>query len=423
MPVFNLRQLAICLLASSGLLLAASGHAAQQQERLPIDELRTFVEVLERIKQGYVEPIDDKTLLDNAIKGMLDNLDPHSDYLSKTDYDELQESTSGEFGGLGLEIGTDGDNLKIISPIDDTPAHKAGLQAGDLIIKIDEQSTKGMSLSDSVRKLRGKPGTSVILEIMRNGKEAFAVKLERAVISSRSVRSQDLEDGYMLLRISQFQANTAADVARELQRFSQQRQIKGLVLDLRNNPGGLLQAAVDIGDQFLSQGLIVYTKGNMAESRMDFSASAATELAAEIPMVVLINGGSASASEILAGALQDHSRAVIMGTDSFGKGSVQTIVPLANEDALKLTTALYYTPSGRSIQAKGIKPDILVEQVSVTQQKHSNLKEADLGRHLQSADNTSDEQKGTAHQLIEQDFQLSQALSLLKGINISQAAR
>lgn len=421
MPVSKLRNLAIALVTGSSILLGSTVQAQQTPpERLPIEELRTFVEVLERIKQAYVEPIDDKTLLENAIKGMLGNLDPHSDYLSEKDFNELHESTSGEFGGLGLEIGTDGENLKIISPIDDTPAYKAGLQAGDLIVRIDGQSTQGMSLSDAVRKMRGQPGTSISLSIVRATEQPFEVTIERATINARSVRSQDLQDGYMLLRISQFQANTAADAAQELKKFSSKQQINGLVLDLRNNPGGLLQAAVDVSDLFLQQGLIVYTKGNMAESRMDFSAGPRSMLPATVPIVVLINGGSASAAEIVAGALQDHRRAVLMGTESFGKGSVQTIVPLANNDALKLTTALYYTPSGRSIQAKGIKPDIRLEQATVTQQHRSNLKEADLDRHLQGQDTTADKPDSKTSQLIEQDFQLSQALSLLKGINISR---
>lgn len=421
MPFFQLRRLVISLAACSGIILGSQLHAAEEQERLPLDEVRTFVEVLERIKQSYVEPIDDKTLLDNAIKGMLSNLDPHSSYLSQAELEELQESISGEFGGLGIEIGSDGDNLKIISPIDDTPAHKAGLQAGDLITRIDGQTTKDLSISDAVRLLRGKPGSKIKLGIMREGKGNFDIQLTRANISTRSVRSRTLEDGYVLLRISQFQANTAADVSKELHKFTKQPNPQGLVLDLRNNPGGLLQAAVDISDLFLSKGLIVYTKGNTEDSRMEFFADPHLELSAAVPMVVLINGGSASAAEILAGALQDHSRAVLLGTKSFGKGSVQNIVPLNNDSALKLTTSLYYTPSGRSIQAKGIQPDIVVEQTSITQEHRDNLKEADLGRHLHNNNDapTQPEAKPDTN-LIEQDFQLSQALNLLKGINISR---
>jgi len=391
-----------------------------QEPRLPLEELRTFVEVMERIKSAYVEPIDDKTLLENAIKGMLNNLDPHSSYLDPKAFQELQESTSGEFGGLGIEVGMENDVLKVVSPIDDTPAFHAGIEAQDFIIKIDGQPTKGMSLMDAVAKMRGKPGTSIVLTIARDNRAPFDVKLKRAVIKAQSVRGQTLEDGYGLIRISQFQGNTASEAAKALRKLNQDKKnpLKGLVLDLRNNPGGLLQAAIDITDLFIDEGLIVYTKGRLDNSEQSYTASSRTSIA-DIPMVILINSGSASASEIVAGALQDHKRAIVMGTSSFGKGSVQTILPLNNEHALKLTTALYYTPLGRSIQAAGIEPDILVERAKITQdQQVDGLKEADLAGHLNNTQAPSATDKKQASDAVADDYQLNQALNLLKGLNI-----
>ena len=399
-------------------------------ETLPLNDLRTFAEVLERIKTAYVEPIDDKTLFENAIKGMLSNLDPHSSYLDPEDFRQLQESTSGEFGGLGIEVGLEDGVLQVIAPIDDSPASAAGLEAQDLIIKIDDQPTQGQSLMEAVEKMRGKPGTSIRLTIVRDGRKPFDVTLKRAVIKSRSVKSQLLEDDYGLIRISQFQVNTGSEVAKALgalKKDNKGKPLQGLILDLRNNPGGVLQAAVEVTDQFISDGLIVYTKGRLANAELRFSATA-ENISGDVPLVVLINGGSASASEIVAGALQDHKRAVLMGTDSFGKGSVQTVLPLNNDRALKLTTALYYTPKGRSIQAQGIVPDIVVERAKISQEDSTlGTKEADLAGHLGNGnggpDKRSKADKEQKPRLQDEDYQVNQAMNLLKGMNVLKAPK
>ncbi len=402
--------------------------APANKSPLPLDELRTFAEVLDRIKAAYVEPVDDKTLLENAIKGMLSNLDPHSAYLEPEAFAELQESTSGEFGGLGIEVGLEDGFIKVVSPIDDTPASKAGIEAGDLIVKIDGQPTKGLSMMEAVEKMRGKPGSEITLSIVRDGGSPRDIKLTRAVIKVRSVRSQMLEPGYGYLRITQFQVNTGDEVGKALARLKKDnegKKLNGLVLDLRNNPGGVLQAAVEVADHFLTSGLIVYTKGRIANSELRFSADAG-DASEAVPLVVLINGGSASASEIVAGALQDHKRGVLMGTDSFGKGSVQTVLPLNNDRALKLTTALYYTPNGRSIQAQGIVPDIQVERAKLTrEQAAEGFREADLQGHLGNGNGGPDRPSST--QVVsdsprpqDDDFQLGQALNLLKGLNLTR---
>lgn len=394
---------------------------------LPLDELRTFAEVLDRIKAAYVEPVDDKTLLENAIKGMLSNLDPHSAYLEPEAFAELQESTSGEFGGLGIEVGVEDGFIKVVSPIDDTPASKAGIEAGDLIVKIDGKPTKGMSMIDAVGMMRGKPGSAISLSLVREGGKPFAVKLTRAVIKVNSVKSQMLEPGYGYLRVTQFQINTGEEVGKALARLRKEngKKLNGLVLDLRNNPGGVLQAAVEVSDHFLTDGLIVYTKGRIANSELRFSADPA-DASEGVALVVLINGGSASASEIVAGALQDHKRAVLMGTDSFGKGSVQTVLPLNNDRALKLTTALYYTPNGRSIQAQGIQPDIEVARAKLTrEQAVEGIREADLTGHLGNG-NGGPERPSSAPiasdsaRPQDEDYQLGQALNLLKGLNLTR---
>ncbi|WP_286977213.1 S41 family peptidase, partial [Pseudomonas sp.] len=346
--------LAATLLGGASLLHAAepTETVASSKAPLPLDELRTFAEVMDRIKTAYVEPVSDKTLLENAIKGMLSNLDPHSAYLEPDDFAELQESTSGEFGGLGIEVGMEDGFVKVISPIDDTPASAAGIQPGDLIIKIDDQPTKGLSMMEAVDKMRGKAGSKIKLTLVRDGGKPFDVTLTRAAIKVKSVKSELLDDGYGYLRITQFQVKTGEEVGKALAKLRKEnaKKLSGIVLDLRNNPGGVLQAAVEVTDHFLKKGLIVYTKGRIPNSELRFSADPA-DASEGVPLVVLINGGSASASEIVAGALQDHKRGVLMGTDSFGKGSVQTVLPLTNDRALKLTTALYYTPNGRSIQA------------------------------------------------------------------------
>lgn len=405
---------------------AAPAAASGKEAPLPLDELRTFAEVLDRVKAAYVEPVDDKTLLENAIKGMLSNLDPHSAYLDPEEFAELQESTSGEFGGLGIEVGTEDGFIKVVSPIDDTPAAAAGIQPGDLIVQIDGKPTKGQSMNEAVDSMRGKPGSSITLTIVRSGGRPFDVTLKRAIIKVKSVKTQLLEPNYGYLRITQFQVNTGDEVVKALAQLKKDNKgkLKGLVLDLRNNPGGVLQSAVEVADAFLTKGLIVYTKGRIANSELRFSADPA-DASDGVPLVVLINGGSASASEIVAGALQDQKRAVLMGTDSFGKGSVQTVLPLANDRALKLTTALYFTPNGRSIQAQGIVPDIEVRPAKLTAEADTdNFKEADLQGHLANGNGGKDRptQSGKAPQAAPQDsdFQLSQALSLLKGLSVSR---
>ncbi|MEA1607136.1 S41 family peptidase [Pseudomonas spirodelae] len=420
--------LAVTLLGSTAAVAAPATAPATANDSapLPLDELRTFAEVMDRIKSAYVEPVSDKTLLENAIKGMLSNLDPHSAYLEPEAFRDLQESTSGEFGGLGIELGSEDGFLKVVSPIDDTPASAAGIQPGDLIVKINGQPTKGLSLMEAVEKMRGKAGTDIELTLLREGGKPFDVELTRAVIKVKSVKSQLLDDGYGYIRITQFQVNSGEEVGKALAKLRKDngKKLRGLVLDLRNNPGGVLQAAVEVTDHFLKKGLIVYTEGRIANSELRFNADPA-DASEGVPLVVLINGGSASASEIVAGALQDHKRAVLMGTDSFGKGSVQTVLPLNNDRALKLTTALYFTPNGRSIQAQGIIPDIEVARAKLTrEQAESGIKEADLQGHLGNgnggADKPSKSKTPAKANPQDDDYQLSQALNLLKGLNVTR---
>ncbi|MFK3941233.1 S41 family peptidase [Pseudomonas monteilii] len=433
-PRLSQLALTVALVMGAPALLAAEPAArvtpsaieATPQGPLPLDELRTFAEVMDRIKAAYVEPVDDKTLLENAIKGMLSNLDPHSAYLGPEDFQELQESTSGEFGGLGIEVGMEDNFIKVVSPIDDTPASRAGIQAGDLIVKINGQPTRGQSMTEAVDKMRGKIGDKITLTLIRNGGNPFDVTLARAVIQVKSVKSQLMESDYGYIRITQFQVKTGEEVGKALAKLRKDngKKLRGIVLDLRNNPGGVLQSAVEVADHFLTKGLIVYTKGRIPNSELRFSADPA-DASEHVPLVVLINGGSASASEIVAGALQDQKRAVLMGTDSFGKGSVQTVLPLNNDRALKLTTALYFTPNGRSIQAQGIVPDIEVRQAKLTAEADTeNFKEADLQGHLGNGNGGADRPSGGKRKERPQDddFQLSQALSLLKGLNITKGA-
>ena len=404
-----------------------------QKGRLPLEELRAFTEVMQRIKTAYVEEVDDKTLLDNAIQGMLNGLDPHSAYLKPDDFKELEESTTGEFGGLGIEVGMEDGFIKVISPIDDSPASKAGIQSGDLIIKLDDATVKGTTLMQSVEKMRGKAGTPIKLTIVREGQtKPIELTLNRAVIKVQSVRAKTLEEGYGYIRISQFQSDTGKELVDDLNSLKKDQKegkLKGLVLDLRNNPGGVLQAAVGVVDAFIKKGLIVYTEGRIPNSELRFNATP-EDPSEGVPLVVLINGGSASASEIVAGALQDHKRAVLLGTESFGKGSVQTVLPLSVDSAkgLKLTTALYYTPNGRSIQAEGIKPDIVLPRAKVTPvDAPAQYKEADLQGHLgngNKASGSKDKDKKAKEQgnLLEDDYQLSQALNVLKGMHISASS-
>lgn len=428
----NSLALTIALVIGAPLAFAAEtaplAPAATTKAPLPLEELRTFAEVMDRIKAAYVEPVDDKTLLENAIKGMLSNLDPHSAYLGPEDFAELQESTSGEFGGLGIEVGAEDGFIKVVSPIDDTPASKAGIQAGDFIVKINDQPTRGQSMTEAVDKMRGKIGEKITLTLVRDGGAPFDVTLTRATIQVKSVKSQLLDSGYAYIRITQFQVKTGEEVAKALAKLRKDngnKKLSGIVLDLRNNPGGVLQAAVEVVDHFVTKGLIVYTKGRIANSELRFSATG-KDLSEAVPMVVLINGGSASASEIVAGALQDQKRAVVMGTTSFGKGSVQTVLPLNNDRALKITTALYFTPNGRSIQAQGIVPDIEVRKAKITneQQDGEYFKEADLQGHLSNGNGGADKptKSGSKAKPMPQDddYQLAQALSLLKGLSITR---
>ncbi len=405
---------------------------------LPLDELRTFSEVFGKVKADYVENIEDKQLLDNAIRGMLTGLDPHSAYLNQDDFKELQVGTTGEFGGLGIEVSMEDGFVKVVAPIDDTPAQRAGVQAGDLIIRLDETPVKGMALGDAVKLMRGKPGTDIILTIVREGtQKPLKLTLTRDVIKVRSVKSRMLEPGYGYVRISNFQTHTGEDLIKavsELKKASD-GQIRGLVLDLRNNPGGVLGAAVAVSDAFLEDGLIVYTEGRASDAKLRFTATP-EDILKRAPMIVLINGGSASASEIVAGALQDHGRAIIMGNRSFGKGSVQTIFPMSNNTAVKLTTARYFTPSGRSIQAEGIEPDIALETLTLAKAEESGvdlIKEADLSRHLMNgngegakdATQNSGKKEAKSESLAASDYALHEALTLLKGLHIlqSRAAR
>ncbi|SNR89719.1 carboxyl-terminal processing protease [Methylobacillus rhizosphaerae] len=462
-----------------GVMLSLSYSAIAEKEskpQLPLDDLRTFAEVFGKIKSDYVEPVEDKKLLTEAINGMLSGLDPHSAYLDPDAFKDLQAGTQGEFGGLGIEVGMEDGFVKVVAPIEDTPAYKAGLKSGDLIMKLDDTPVKGMSLTDAVKHMRGKPETKITLTVLRKGEpKPLTFTLTRAIIKTQSVKYKLSEPGYPYIRITQFQEHTGEDLAKALKAMREQNKeaFKGIILDLRNNPGGLLNAGVGVSSAFLPKGeLVVYTEGRGEEAKMRLTANAENyvrggtradylrDLPSDLktlPMVVLVNGGSASASEIVAGALQDHKRAVIMGTQTFGKGSVQTILPMNNGAAIKLTTARYFTPKGRSIQAKGIVPDITVEEATVNSQEHAAmLREADLTRHLSNPKDAEEapaapvttpaeetdtkqetpapapetpndkekEQKDKPSGPIEPgskaDYQFNQALNLLKGLQILQ---
>ena len=421
--------------ATGGLVtLGQDVLAKKEEDSLPLAELQAFSQVLEKIKSDYVEEVEDKDLIHSAIKGMLSGLDPHSSYLEPEDYKDLQVGTSGEFGGLGIEVTMEDGFIKVVAPIDDTPAERAGVQAGDTVIRLDDTPVKGMSLNDAVKLMRGQPGTSITLTIIREGEEKpLKITIERDVVKVQSVKSRTLEKGYGYVRVTQFQARTADNLRDAVDTLKKENDgsLRGLVLDLRNNPGGVLSAAVAVSDAFITKGLIVYTEGRIEDSRLKFNAQP-TDILKGAPIVVLVNGGSASASEIVAGALQDQERAVIMGSPTFGKGSVQTILPMENGAALKLTTARYYTPSGRSIQAEGIVPDILLENVTVAaaagDDSVARVKERDLAGHLSNgedggaaggADQTKkdDDDEQTAP-LASTDYPLYEALNLLKGLAI-----
>ena len=425
----------------------ASTDTVTLEPRLPLNELRLFAEAFNRISSAYVEEIDDKTLLENAIKGMLSQMDPHSSYLDKDSFDDLQESTSGNYGGLGIEIGMEDGFVKVISPMDDTPAAKAGIESGDLIIQLNDTPVKGMSLSDAIKAMRGEPGSEIEITLIKTDNPTpTPLTLTREVIKVASVRQRYLEDGFGYLRIAQFQSGTGDEVEKAVIQLKDEGDLEGLIIDLRNNPGGVLQSAVAVSDVFIDGGLIVSTRGRMKDSEQRYNARTPDSIHG-VPIVVLVNAGTASASEIVAGALQDHGRAIVMGTTTFGKGSVQIILPLTNERAIKLTTARYYTPNGKSIQAAGIIPDIWVGRSKVTPAKSNpwRIKEKNLPKHL-AGDNESakgesdvddpqspdsidsdsldpDSPESTSPyssnmELAVRDYQLNEALTLLKGLHI-----
>jgi carboxyl-terminal processing protease len=416
----NTRLLALAWLMTVGSGAAAATEGEEPAGRLPLDELRTFADVFNQIRVGYVEEIDDSELLEYAIRGMLNGLDPHSVYLTRDAFEDLQTSTNGEFSGLGLEVGMDNGFLKVISPIDGSPAAEAGMQSGDVILKLDGIAIKGMSLNEAVDKMRGPKGSEIVISIGRPGEsQPFDLTLTRDVIKVASVRERWLEPGFAYLRISQFQKNTGDDVRAAIERLIDEEAMKGLVVDLRNNPGGVLGASVDVAGLFLEGGTVVYTEGRLANAGRTYNAATSEDMTGGVPIVILINGGSASASEIVAGALQDHGRAVVMGTPSFGKGSVQTVLPISEERAVKLTTALYFTPNGRSIQAEGIQPDMRVERARVeTFDESGRLSERDLARHLDSDRAQAAVNAEASRGLISSDLQLYEALTVLKGIHI-----
>lgn len=408
-------------------------------------QLKLFSEVLNLVEDQYVEPVSDEKLIQGAIKGMLQSLDPHSTYMTPDEYKELQVETRGTFGGIGIEITIRDGVLTVVSPIEGTPADKAGIKANDQIIKINGESTKDMSINEAVKRLRGPEGTKVRITIIREGEpKPLEFEIVRALIHIQSVKYRTLEPGFGYVRIASFQSDTAQQLRKALDALEQENKpMKGLILDLRNNPGGLLEQAVQVSDEFIDSGLIVYTKGRKEEQQMKFEARK-NDRPHKYPIVVLVNGGSASASEIVAGALQDHKIALILGEPTFGKGSVQTVIPLENGSAVRLTTALYYTPSGRSIQAKGIEPDIYVpreERVALKEgdqtRSRFSVREKDLPGHMQGDGETEEESKkvgdglqrrkgsgsrdkqlSEVQKILEQDNQLQRALDLLKGLTI-----
>lgn len=394
---------------------------------LPLEELRTFTRVYDHVRNGYVDEIDDAKLLEYAIKGMISELDPHSTYLDKEAFVDLQASTSGEFGGVGLEVSLDEGFIKVVTPIDDSPSARAGILSGDIVIRIDDAPVKGMDLNKAVNLMRGPKNSPIKITVMREGvDQPLDFELVRDIIKVQSVRTRILEQDYFYIRVAQFQLDTGKDVAKKLrERLKKNPNTKGIILDLRNNPGGVLQASVEVADAFLDGGQVVYTQGRLDNSNIGYNAEAG-DITNNLPLVVLINDGSASASEIVAGALQDHKRAVIMGTRSFGKGSVQSVIPISNDRAIKLTTALYYTPNGRSIQAQGIEPDVDVERVEIGAiQKGVATTEADLARHLGNSkggeESNSKERASkriSSAELLKEDNQLHEALNLLKGLHI-----
>ncbi len=406
-----------------------------QEQQIPMEDVQRFSNALSLIKRYYVKEVNDKELFDNAIRGMLSGLDPHSSYLDESDFKELQTTTNGEFGGLGIEVTMENGFIKVITPLVDTPAFKAGIKAGDYIVKIDTKSVQGIELKEAVELMRGPAGSTINLTVLRKGaKKPLVFKVERQKIEIKSVKSRLFNGNYGYVRITQFQSTTEKDTVNAIKKLQAEAggKLKGLVLDLRNNPGGLLDSAIEVASNFLNKErngkkeMVVYTQGRLPGSKFTAMATSNDILHNE-PMVVLINNGSASASEIVAGALKDNKRAIIIGTKSFGKGSVQTVLPLDDKRGIKLTTALYYTPSGNSIQAKGIKPDIVVEEIKVPKGKNkdafSGFSEADLRGHLQNSTDksvTKNNNNEDESNLLHEDYQLYAALTILKGLSVAK---
>ena len=445
MYVFHTETLMINKLRPSillfvGILLGLSlaiGHSAyglkdRQVNTLdiPFESLQAFTDVFSKVKSDYVEGLDDKKLIEDAIRGMLSGLDPHSAFMNTAEFNELKEGTTGQFGGLGIEVTMENGFVKVISPIDDTPASRAGLKPSDLIIQLDETPVKGMTLNDAVKIIRGEVDTDILLTIVREGESApLLFTITRKIIRVKSVKSKMLEDGYGYVRIASFQSRTTSDLLKTITDLQKETLLKGMVLDLRNNPGGMLSGAIGVANAFINDGLVVYTEGRINDSSHRYTATPGDSLNGA-PLIILINSGSASASEIVAGAMQDHKRAIIMGTKSFGKGSVQTIQELQNGSAVKITTARYFTPNGRSIQAKGIAPDIELKTLrlpATDNKQRKSYSENDLSGHLSNPDDNKkaddteaipNPDKDKLENLAETDFQLYEALNLLKGMNI-----
>jgi carboxyl-terminal processing protease len=426
--MFNFRRAAaVAVLATTGVAFWANGGPAQESSSSSdtLRQLELFGDVFDRVRQDYVEKVSDKKLIEAAIQGMLSSLDPHSTYLNPEAYNEMRTTTRGKFGGLGIEVTMEGGYVKVVSPIDNTPAYKAGIQAGDLITHLDGEPVLGLTLSDAVEKMRGPIGTSLTLTVLRKGQEPFDVTITRDEIKIESVRYEAKEDvGY--IRITSFSEQTDTGLNKAVRELKKEigNKLAGFVIDLRNNPGGLLDQAVAVSDDLLERGEIVSTRGRHEETAQRFNAEPG-DITGGLPLVVLINGGSASASEIVAGALQDHRRAILIGTRSFGKGSVQTIIPLGRDGAMKLTTQRYYTPSGRSIQAKGIEPDIEVRQATLEYVERTTRSEADLRGALDTDGNgkkPEDKSATDGEGKKAEDYQLVRALDLIRGIALSRRA-
>ena len=389
------------------------------------EALKTFSQVLDLVESNYVKPVTKKDLIDNSIKGMLEELDPHSTYLTPEDFKDMQVDTAGKFSGIGIEISMDQGRIIVVSPIEDTPADKAGLLAGDIILEIDGESTQDMTLMDAVKLIRGEKGTPVTLLILhKDSNKPLEVAIVRGTIPIVNVKTQSLEDGYLYLRLTKFQESSTKNLREAIAEYQKKHALKGIVFDLRNNPGGLLNQAVSVSDTFLQDGTIVYIQGRDPANRKDFFATKSPD-DVKVPMVTLINAGSASASEIVAGALQDRKRSLLVGERSFGKGSVQQIIPLSDGSGIKLTTALYYTPSGRSIQAKGIDPDLRIpfeapRDDDSDMRDRFTLREKDLSGHLENGQKTAkrkkDEDAEKAKDMLARDNQLRMALELVKSL-------